>query len=437
VAAFGLGFGLLAILIHSLSDFGQHVPANALVTAVFAGLLVGLAQFRQPVAPPRPPARAAKGVRVFARALGGVGTVVIAVMCLGAADGARRAEGAWNRALQLESHLDDQGWEQATNADYAALIGTAAEAVNLAPTDVTYRFWLSVYRWRSISRTTDPVTEALVMTSDELDFTRRIVVELHSARACCATFGPVYAFAGQLERSVLARPEGEGHIRTGYRLAAYDPGICLAAAVLDAEEAHWDDSIREARRAIELDGRLWQEVAETYLRLARPDLAHAAAAGNAAALARLAERLEPLTDQRELAAQCRTESTALMRARAERPDAPAATLADLAELYARDGRDVEAIEWYRQALVLEYGQVDWRIRLARLLDKAGQLDEAVRQARVCLRLRPEMPEARALIVRAGDRRTQGDSREALPVGSQPDAPAPRQPESNERSQDIR
>ena len=43
-AAFGLGYGLLAIMIHSLFNLGQHLPANAVLTAVTCGLLVGLVQ---------------------------------------------------------------------------------------------------------------------------------------------------------------------------------------------------------------------------------------------------------------------------------------------------------------------------------------------------------------------------------------------------------
>lgn len=53
-AAFGLGFGLIAVLIHSLSDFGQHMPANALLSAAFFGLIVGIgAGPRDAVATPR------------------------------------------------------------------------------------------------------------------------------------------------------------------------------------------------------------------------------------------------------------------------------------------------------------------------------------------------------------------------------------------------
>ena len=42
-AAYGLGFGLVAIMVHSLSDFGRHIPANGFLSAVSCGLLIGLA----------------------------------------------------------------------------------------------------------------------------------------------------------------------------------------------------------------------------------------------------------------------------------------------------------------------------------------------------------------------------------------------------------
>ena len=56
-----------------------------------------------------------------------------------------------------------------------------------------------------------------------------------------------------------------------------------------------------------------------------------------------------------------------------------------------------AIEYYRRALALEYGRVSWRLQLARLLAETGQVPEAVHEARICLRLRPQMRAARKLI----------------------------------------
>ena len=45
--AIGLGYGFAAILVHSLSDFGQHIPSDAALTAVTCGLLASLARQRR------------------------------------------------------------------------------------------------------------------------------------------------------------------------------------------------------------------------------------------------------------------------------------------------------------------------------------------------------------------------------------------------------
>ena len=45
-ASIGLLYGLIAILVHSLTDFGQHIPAVAGLTAVTCALLLNLSQLR-------------------------------------------------------------------------------------------------------------------------------------------------------------------------------------------------------------------------------------------------------------------------------------------------------------------------------------------------------------------------------------------------------
>jgi O-antigen ligase len=39
--ATGAGFGLTALLVHGLVDFNFHIPANAAIAAVLAGVLFG------------------------------------------------------------------------------------------------------------------------------------------------------------------------------------------------------------------------------------------------------------------------------------------------------------------------------------------------------------------------------------------------------------
>jgi hypothetical protein len=46
---------------------------------------------------------------------------------------------------------------------------------------------------------------------------------------------------------------------------------------------------------------------------------------------------------------------------------------------------------------LNYGQVQWRLALARLLAETNRIPEAIHEARICLRLRPEFKAAKRLI----------------------------------------
>jgi len=46
---------------------------------------------------------------------------------------------------------------------------------------------------------------------------------------------------------------------------------------------------------------------------------------------------------------------------------------------------------------LKYDQVRWRLSLARLLAETGSVREALREARICLRLNPELSAAKGLI----------------------------------------
>jgi tetratricopeptide (TPR) repeat protein len=67
-----------------------------------------------------------------------------------------------------------------------------------------------------------------------------------------------------------------------------------------------------------------------------------------------------------------------------------------ANLFWRDGKLDEAIKYYRRALSRDYGAVDARLNLARLLMQTGRSDEALREVEICQRLRPGWTEAEQL-----------------------------------------
>jgi len=395
-AAYGLGFGLLAIMLHSFSDFGQHLPANAILSAVCCGLLIVLARIglKSGSAP--------QVARVRSRTLRIAALVCISGVWIWAAIGAnnaRLAEAHWKQALRAEDTLGEQDWA-GTDDQYRTLISSALSASDYQPDNIKYRHWLNVYRWRSISRIMDPNTGEVIMSPEAIEFTQRIVDELHQARTLCPTFGATYCVFGQLEHFVLQQPVGAEHIQTGYSLAPCDPTACFLAGLLDVEEGRTDSAFVRLSRAVELNGGLFKEAAVVCIDdMGRPDLAVALAGEYTGRLSYVANILTDTADEehKALSEQARTKVVELLKQQSQQPDAPAWLFASLGNTYRRENNSEAAIEHYRRALALDYGQVGWRLILARLLADAGSVPEAIHEARICLRLSPQLKTAERLI----------------------------------------
>ncbi|MHC4352605.1 MAG: O-antigen ligase family protein, partial [Planctomycetota bacterium] len=130
-AAYGLGFGLVAIMVHSLSDFGQHIPANASLTAISCGLLISLSRMGKKVDP------SVRFVGVSRRSkISRIACLVCASIVFGwaliGADMARSAEAHWARALVAEKALTGRDW-QGSDEEYTGLIRHAACAAECEP----------------------------------------------------------------------------------------------------------------------------------------------------------------------------------------------------------------------------------------------------------------------------------------------------------------
>lgn len=393
-AAYGLGFGLMAVMIHSLSDFGQHLPANGMLSAVFCALLIRLRRMGT-----EGDGSAGEVVLEESR-VRRYGFAAFLVACtvwgwlLLEADAARRSEGSWRRALEIEAGLVRRDWRGSTD-EYVDLLRYARAAAETQPDNVTYKYALPVYRWRAISQVTDPNTGQILLPPQALDFVHRIVGELNEARACCPTFGAAWSVLGQLERIVLNHPEGERHIQTGYRLAPCNPTACLLAAELDAEAGRVEQASARLQRAVRLDPSCFAEAARLLVEdLKRPDLALEMAGQSPDLAAQLALMLDDATpfdkevDQRLLD---------LLDQKCRAEDAPAYWHAMLASLRRRRGDREGAIDSYRTALIGNYGQVYWRLSLAQLLAEHGLIAEAIREAGVCLQLSPNLDAAKRLI----------------------------------------
>ena len=395
-AAYGLGFGLLAILIHSLSDFGQHLPSNAFLSAIYCALLLVLTRMGPGSNPTVRTADPVSGSR-YIRIVGLLCVSGIFVWALFGANNARLAEAHWKKALTIEQGLIKENW-RANNEKYASLISTAAAAADYQPDNVKYRHWLNVYRWESLSRTVDPDTGGVIIPEQALEFVHRIVDELHEARLLCPTYGATYCVVGQLERFMLDDPKGAEYIRKGFQLAPCDPTACFVAGLLDVEEQKIDASFDKFSRAVELDGSFFKNVADIYINhVNRPDLAVAVAGDSAANLSYVANAIADTQEHVQIVEQARAQIVELLRKKCSGPDVTASALASLANVFRKENDNEAAIEHYRRALYLEYGQVQWRYALARLYAETDRIPEAIHEARICLRLSPQFKAAETLI----------------------------------------
>lgn len=396
-ATYGLGFGLLAILIHSLSDFGQHIPANAFLSAIFCALLVILAQqggkqylVTQTVTP------SWKWTHSKALRLGALIIISgIAIWSIIGANNARIAEHFWAKALAIEKGLVDRNW-QGTDAEYTDLISYAAAASEHQPENVKYRYWLNVYRWHQISQTIDPNTG--ILPEENIVAVRDIAGEFHKARMYCPTFGATYCTLGQIEMLILDNTVGgTERIRKGFHLAPCDPIACLAAGCLDIEEGKVEQSFEKLEKAVQLNGKLFKGIVDTYIRIDRPDLSVAIAGDNTFRLSHIANILNEIEEHGDIVEKTQTRVKDLLEAKCQAPDAPAWALASLANIYRKTKENDKSIEYYRRALVRDYGQIQWRFKLAKLLAEMERIPEAMREARICLRLRPQFKAAEKLI----------------------------------------
>ncbi len=397
-AAYGLGFGLMAILIHSLSDFGQHVPANAFLSAIFCALLLRLPRIRNDGEDGTVSVDGRSSRRWIAVLLAVL--LVVWGWALLDANRARVGEGHWKRALAAERDLMARDW-QGSDEEYKYLIGHVQRAAAHQPGNVIYQHWLSVYRWRAISRTADPNTGEIILPPEALEFAERIADDLSRTRMLCPTFGSTWCVLGQLEQLVLGREEqGARHIRCGVRLAPCDATARLVAGTLEAEEGRTDLALAHLLKAVQLDGRFFREVTLQLVdHFNRPDLALQMAMDDIRRLNVLADILEASGHRTGAVDEVHKKIVALLEQESREPGAPAWVFAWLAGTCKREGRVTEAIAYYREALASDYSKSNWHFDLARLLAEAGSVQEAIQEAQVCLRLHPEHPGSMQLIER--------------------------------------
>jgi tetratricopeptide (TPR) repeat protein len=194
---------------------------------------------------------------------------------------------------------------------------------------------------------------------------------------------------------LLDKPqEGAGHVRLGRELSPNDPSAVFAAALVDVNEKQWDSSLERFRHCLALNPNTITDVLASYIGAGRPDLGLAVADGNAPFLLRLVIALKGDDQHPDVVAQAKDRFLALMASEEQQEQAQGWMLFEAGNMHRIRGDLQIAIALYEQALAKDYRQVAWRLELAKCLAAAGRADAAKREARLCLRLRPEWPAAK-------------------------------------------
>jgi len=416
LAVYGVGFGLIAVILHSFTDFGQHVPAVAALSAISCAIIVNLTRLRDEE---RVEKAVAEGREVTIKPPGLVAGLVRRACLLGVAGALLRATlGSyqtavaawhWGHAEEMSGALSGNNW-QGSDEQFRSLLAEASLAAATVPENANYRFDLNGMRWNAIARQGDlPQNGTSDLSQQQLGFTQRIVDDLKVTRTLCPTFAPPCSLEGQIEFFVLGQPAGADRIREACLLYPNHSRIAFEGGVVDVDQQRWDESLQQFNHCLDVDPGLFGDIASLYIDHAgRPDLAATLARQRNSVgdildvISRVANRPGAAQDEATRRSIAEAADTLIHQGLPE--DAPAWQLRALADLCVQRGDVPAGADYFRRAIAKDYGQVGWHFRLAQLLDQQGKTMDAVDEVRVCLRLQPGMDEARRMLADLSVRR---------------------------------
>jgi O-antigen ligase/tetratricopeptide (TPR) repeat protein len=382
VVAIGLGFGWIAILIQSASDFGQHMPGVALVTASVAALLVSITR-----AAAYDPARHQPAGWPVLRGLVTVGVIAGGALASMSAISIFRADARWLRVLAQEDSIIRDNWQ--VEPDRAIrLLKDAEEVVQIRPNSTIYRHLLNEFRLRAATMVRDPATGAILLNDRLTEGIGQLVREIDLTRVLCPTYGPAVASAGGVRLFYLEDSSGGPLIEKALILAPNDVTVLRMAAQLAASRGEWEKTMEILRHQIAVQPGTRTEAIELLVRrFHRPELA-IQLIGSSPGADYLVRTLEQIKAEPALIAEARRNLIKLLiEQSAARVALPGDFLAIAAE-YARLGENPNAEAWYQKAVNSSAADGATRLQYAEFLDRIGRTDDALKQIDVVLSIEP-------------------------------------------------
>ena len=216
----GIGFGLMAMLVQSVSDFAPHFLSVSMPAAVLCGLMLNLAFIRQrerASAEPDPefsPSAAVLLRRRIVRVIGLTAVMGLSAVLIIQAEHAWSSETAWYQVDAAQKLVSAAGWKD-VEGEASDMNRYATDAIRADPQNVFRHFWRAVYQSYALDPSLAPVdrTRTIELLNDDLQ----------ASRMQCPTFGPMLCQIGQWQQNDLGRwADGAAAIRLGVWLSPND-----------------------------------------------------------------------------------------------------------------------------------------------------------------------------------------------------------------------
>lgn len=411
--ALGTLVGIMAVVLHSVGDFGLHLPAVALLTTVVAAHLAGMGRRRSE----RP--LELSGAWPL---LGAVTALVMAGVLVGEGWRAERAEryrlaalgsrpdaspvqrqrqlAYLNAATRLTPENADllqdlgeaywacylEGMNRREAAVRAQAVGLAAQACGL---------FSATLAWNDrLTQTEADLARQALLPAIQAHRTARDLCPLHPL--------PHLRLAGAARRLPVA-DSPRAYLARAQSLRPNDPEVWYVSGVQALAEGQADEAWPAWRRCLECSSKYLAEILQQAQRvLSSAEIADKVFPNRPEQLAAAAEQLDRRYRDEERSRPFREKAVRLLEERKE-----ALSAADWqfkAKLHQALSQPEAAIEAYEQALDRQPLQAPWRLQLAHLLFQQGRLAEARRQLTTLLGLHPDHAEALRLhaeVIRAG------------------------------------
>jgi len=389
--AYGLGFGLTAVAIHSTTDFGVEIPAVGTLLIVMGAVLIGSAARRVST-------RLNARVACAAFSLAGAGWLLALIP---GSVSAWEASQLWDRVEECRAGLEELDPE-ATDIAYREMIDLSEQAVALQPDRIDYRYWAILFEWsrahaNEVAELGPDASGADEVTPSLRAAAAKAQAELLELRSIAPTFGPLWSVAGQLGVRWLDDPDAARWIHRGRELAPHHPATCIASAIQLLSEGNEEQALATFRRAIEVGARP-RAMIEVFQRdLQRDDLALEIAHGNLGLLVHLDGLLTVAGGDEDLIAELRAELRVELERVCEGYDAEPWMLSMLARQLVAEGEDERAVGLFLRHLT-QVADSTLRYDLARALVRLERREEALMQLRDLLAIQPAHEGAKNLLV---------------------------------------